>query len=241
MSRIDDTHLRDVLLVALTLSMGSIDAISWLGLGKVYSAFQSGNIVVVGFGLADAPGPPALQAGVSLAAFGLGALISGELVAREVVGAMWPRRVSVVLGTVLTAQAAFLAVWLLVHAHPGDGSADILIAIAALAAGLQTGAIFSLGVRAVFTTAATATWTAIMSNLARGSRSRADLWRLTSVVIGAFAGAVAGGALMVHASPRSCLAPALTLGVLMTAELALGRRTQAPRSSDVPAPTVTAS
>ena len=37
------------------------------------------------------------------------------------------------------------------------------------------------------------------------------------------------------------LAPALTLGVLMTAELALGRRTQTPRSASVPAPTVTAS
>jgi uncharacterized membrane protein YoaK (UPF0700 family) len=242
MRRVTDSHLRDVLLVALTLSMGSIDAVSWLGLGKVYSAFQTGNIVVLGFGVAGAAGPPVMRAAVSLVSFGLGALIASELVRRHIVGDLWPRRVSVVLTGVGVTQVAFLALWLAVHGHPASSSADVLIGLGALAAGMQTGAIFSLGIRAVFTSAATATWTAIMSDLARGSRAPADLGRLLAVVVGAFAGAVAGGALMLHARHLApVLAPALTVAVVATAELVLGRRAPAASADRLPTKIVGAS
>jgi uncharacterized membrane protein YoaK (UPF0700 family) len=236
MRRLSDSHLRDVLLVVLTLSMGSIDAVSWIGLGKVYSAFQSGNMVVLGFGVAGATGPPVMRAVISLVSFGLGALIASELVRRDIVGDLWPRRVSVVLGCVAVTQLAFSALWLAVHGHPASSSADVLIGLGSVAAGMQTGAIFSLGIRAVFTTAATATWTAIMSDLARGSRSPADLGRLLAVVIGAFAGAVAGGALMVHARHLApVLAPVLTVAVVATAELSFGRRPATVSAERLPA------
>ena len=213
MRRLQGPHLRDLLLVALALSMGSLDAVSWLGLGRVYSAFQTGNIVVLGFGAAGAAGPPVVRGGASLAAFAIGAFVASRFVARDVPGAVWPRPVTLVLGTVVMVQAAFLALWLAVHGHPSNTSADVLIGVGGLAAGLQTGAIFSLGVRAVFTTAATATVTAIMSDLANGRHAPRDLWRLTAVVLSAFAGATAGGLLMDHARE---LAPVLTLAVTTT-------------------------
>jgi uncharacterized membrane protein YoaK (UPF0700 family) len=224
MRNLDRSHLRDAMLIALTASIGSIDAVSWLGLEKVYSAFQTGNLVVLGFGTAGASGPPVMRAAVSFAAFGCGALVASRFVAVDAADALWPRRVTGVLGGVAIAQMAFLALWLGVGGRPSEHSGDVLIGISALAAGLQTGAIFSLGVRAVFTTAATATWTALMSDIAGGPRVPRDLTRLAAVVLAAFVGAVAGSVLMVHTRDVApLLAPALTVGVVLTASLVFGR------------------
>ncbi len=54
--------LRDWLLFALTLSSGAVDAISYFGL-KIFSAFMTGNLVFLGFGIADIVGSPDLPAG----------------------------------------------------------------------------------------------------------------------------------------------------------------------------------
>ncbi|HJZ35954.1 MAG TPA: YoaK family protein [Solirubrobacterales bacterium] len=242
MGRLDRTHLRDLMLVLLTASIGSIDAVSWLGLGKVYSAFQTGNLVVLGFGTAGAPGPPVMRAAVSFAAFGCGALAASRFVATDPPRGFWPPRVTGVLGVVALAQAAFLALWIGVGGEPANGSADVLIGISALAAGLQTGAIFSVGIRAVFTTAATATWTALMSDLAGGPRVPRDLWRLAAIVAAAFAGAVLGGVLMVDARDVAPLAaPLLTTTVIGTAWVAFGRAPEARRPAPTAGPMVGAS
>ena len=91
----------------------------------------------------------------------------------------------------------------------------------ALAMGIQTAAVFSLGVRAVFTTAATATWAALMGDLSHWTESTQDRRRLASVLAGLFAGAVAGGLLMVHASTW---APVLPLAVTATVVAVAARK-----------------
>ena len=216
---LDDTRLRDVLLIALTVSMGSLDAISYLGLGKVFSAFQTGNIVFLGLGTGGASASVA-RAGISLAAFGLGALIATRIVLGPSPKHIWPRQVTVALGGVTVSLLGFLVFWLLVNGRPSGTSADLLIAISALAAGMQTGAMLRLGVRAVFTTAATATWTALMSDIATdiAHRRAVDLARLAMVVVAAFGGAAAGAALIT--GPRDVapvVATALTALVTVTA------------------------
>jgi hypothetical protein len=55
------------------------------------------------------------------------------------------------------AQAAFAALWLSVGGHASLTAIYFLLAISALGMGFQTAAVFSLGIRGVFTTAATAT------------------------------------------------------------------------------------
>ena len=56
----------------------------------------------------------------------------------------------------------------------GDG----LIAMSALAMGMQTTAVFSLGVRAVFTTAVTATWAVLMGDMSGWSEASGERRRL---------------------------------------------------------------
>jgi uncharacterized membrane protein YoaK (UPF0700 family) len=219
MRRPGDEGVRDALLVALTFSTGAIDAISFLVLGKVFSAFMTGNIVFLGFELGGAAGPSTWRTVASVAAFAVGAAAGARIVAPTAgLHAVWPRRVTAALAAGAVAQTAFLAMWLAVGGDPSSGSADALIAVSALAMGLQTAAVFSLGVRAVFSTAATATWTALMGDLAAWSQTRAERHRLAGVLVALFAGAVAGAVLVVNARTwAACLPLVVSASVVAVA------------------------
>ena len=47
--RMADIRVRDLLLMTLTFSSGAIDAINYLAMGKVFTAFMTGNIVSLRF------------------------------------------------------------------------------------------------------------------------------------------------------------------------------------------------
>ena len=232
----DDRRVRDVLLVALTVSTGAVDAVSWFGLGKVFSAFMTGNVAFLGFRTAGAAGPSVPRVLAALAGFGVGAFVAARIVApTRDSGSVWPRRITVALGGVVAAQVAFLAVWVGVDGHPSSGTGNLLIAISAFAMGMQTAAVFSLGVRAVFTTAATATWAVLMGDLSSWSSSSKDeTRRLAAVLVALFVGAVAGTLLMAHA--RSW-APALPLAV---SGLVVAVAAFAPQARGLPVPSAPA-
>lgn len=226
--RPNDTHLRDILLVALAFAWGSIDAVSFAGLGRVYSTAQSGNLITLGLGAGGAPGAPVLRAGVSVAAFAMGVVIATRIVGHPPAGALWPRRLEAVLVVIAGILIGFLLFWIVVDGHPSSTSADLLIAISALGGGMETGAIFRLGLRAVFTTALTATWTTFASDvdddLTRDRDDAVDQVRLLLVVVGAFAGVAAGGVLLFNGfrDIAPILAPTLTLAVAAIATFAFG-------------------
>jgi uncharacterized membrane protein YoaK (UPF0700 family) len=219
-----DIRIRDLLLVALTVSTGSVDALSWLGLGKVFSAFMTGNFAFLGFRVAGAAGPSVPRVLAALAAFALGAVLAARIVATRDSGVTWPPRVTVALAIALVAQAGFLGMWLAVDAHPSSGAGDALIAISALAMGMQTTAVFSLGVRALFTTAATATWAVLMGDFSGWAQSSRERRRLASVIVGLFAGTVVGALLVVHARTLAAVFPlATTTLVVVVASFVFGR------------------
>jgi uncharacterized membrane protein YoaK (UPF0700 family) len=233
--QLGDRRLRDVLLVALTVSTGAVDAVSWFGLGKVFSAFMTGNFAFLGFRTAGAAGPSVPRVLAALAAFGVGAFVAARIVEpTRNSGMVWPRRVTVALGGVVAAEVAFLAVWVGVDGHPSTGVGHLLIAMSALAMGMQTAAVFSLGVRAVFTTATTATWAVLMGDLSSSSSSRGEARRLAAVIVGLLAGAVAGAFLFAHARDW---APVLPLAV---SSVVVAVAAFAPRARKLPMPSVPA-
>src|SRR2546425_6497991 len=67
------------LLLVLTITTGVIDAVSVLGLGRVFTANMTGNIVFLGFALAGVPGFSPRRSVAALAAFLVGAVIGGLL------------------------------------------------------------------------------------------------------------------------------------------------------------------
>src|ERR1700743_3258877 len=101
-SRGDDRHdevlARNRLLLLLTFASGAVDAICFLGLGKVFTAFMTGNFVFLGMRIAGAPGPHVLSVLVSMSAFAGGVFIATRVVSPTRRTSVWPRRVTLVLG-----------------------------------------------------------------------------------------------------------------------------------------------
>ena len=81
--------------------------------------------------------------------------------------------------------------------------------------GIQTAAVRSLSVQGVFTTAGTFTLVALAGTFA-GFRLRGEMSRLTCVLVGLVACAIAGGLLFLHARSYAPVLPVvITLVVLM--------------------------
>jgi uncharacterized membrane protein YoaK (UPF0700 family) len=218
--------MRDALLIALTVASGAADAISYFGLGKIFSAFMTGNIVFLGFGIAKTGDPDVTAVVVTLCAFAVGSYV-GQRVTTPTAQAneVWPRSVTRLFVLVTLAEASFFVVWSTTAGHPSTALTDVLIALLSLAMGIQTGAVRSLGVQGVFTTAGTFTLVAVVGILA-GSRPKNEMPRLVGVLVGLVTGAVVGGLLFLHA--RS-YAPALPLVITVLVVLAAEMRRRSRR------------
>jgi uncharacterized membrane protein YoaK (UPF0700 family) len=220
-----DLRVRDVLLNALTVSSGAVDAISFLALGKVFSAFMTGNIAFLGFRAAGAGGPGAVAVLASMAGFAAGVYVSTRIVKRSQPSRVWPLDVTVALGLSLIAHAAFVAVWFASHGQPPIQAAHVLLGLWGLAMGMQSAAVRTLHVDGVFTTAATATIIFLVADLTNWSATAAERRRLAGVLISLLAGATAGSLLLVRAHLYAPLLPfAITIAAVATAAAVLRER-----------------
>jgi uncharacterized membrane protein YoaK (UPF0700 family) len=207
----DPHRIRDVLLAVLAFAAGSIDVLSWLALGKVFSAFMTGNVVFLAAGLFAHQSELALHAAIALCAFGAGAWTTAWVMPREDPSVLWPARVTAGLIACALVQLVFWLLWLAVGGHPGS-TLMVLLGISAFAMGIQTAAAVTLGVHAVFTTAVTATWTVLVGDAAHWSATRTERRRLTLVLTGTLLGALAGALVLAHLRLWMPLLPALLTG-----------------------------
>ncbi len=195
------------LLVSMTLVTGLVDAFSYLVLGHVFVANMTGNIVLLGFALAGAPGFSIAASATALAAFFAGALIGGRIGSRH---SAHRDRLHSSAGAI---QALFLAASVILAALSGSpvapGYRYGLIVALATAMGIQNAAARKLAVPDLTTTVLTLTITGIAADsaLAGGPGSKAG-GRLIPVVT-MLAGALAGAVLVRHAPVWYPLAIAL--------------------------------
>jgi uncharacterized membrane protein YoaK (UPF0700 family) len=225
-------EVRDLVLSALTVSSGAIDAISFIALGHVFSAFMTGNVAFLGLRLAGDPAPSAEAILGAMGAFAAGVYASTLIVKPSDQTSLWPHRVTVALGASLIPHAVFLAVWIAVGAAPSTNVAHVLLALWGLAMGMQSAAVRRLRVDGVFTTAATATVIVLVGDLTNWSATGAERRRLTGVLVSLFAGATAGGLLLAHAYAYAPLLPlAMTIAAVATAAIFLRENDAAPNVS----------
>lgn len=179
-------------LLVLTFTTGLIDAVSYLGLGHVFTANMTGNVVLLGFGIAGSGGLPVVAPLVSLCSFVVGAGGGGVLVRR-----LEARHPALVAGT-LGIEVSLLAIAAIVAAataiRPGTISAYIVIALMAFAMGVRNATVRRIAVPDMTTTVLTMTLTGLAaeSSLAGGS-GKGSVRRLAAVVsmlLGAVAGAL---------------------------------------------------
>jgi len=144
-------RIRDLLLNALTVSSGAVDAISFLALGKVFSAFMTGNIAFLGLRVAGAGAPGAVSILVSMVAFTVGVYLSTRIVNHSQSSGIWSQQVTLALSVSLIAHAVFLDMWFATHGQPPIDVAHILLGLWGFAMGMQSAAVRRLHVDGVFT------------------------------------------------------------------------------------------
>ena len=220
-----ELRIRDMLLNALAVSSGAVDAISFLALGKVFSAFMTGNIAFLGLRVAGAPAPGLVSIVVSMAAFAVGVYLSTLIVKRSKDSTGWPQRVTFALGLSLIAHAAFLAIWFASNGQPEIAVAHVLLGIWGIAMGMQSAAVRTLHVDGVFTTAATATVIFLVGDITNWSATVVERRRLAGVLLSLFIGATAAGLLLVHAHIYAPVLPfVITVVAVATAATLLRER-----------------
>ncbi len=199
-------------LLVLTFVTGIVDAVSVLGLGRVFTANMTGNVVFLGFAAAGVSEFSIARSLTALAAFLAGAVLGGRLGSRmaEPGRLRWLR-------TAAACEAALLVVAGLASIGFNLASAPLtlhlhaLIVLTAVAMGLRNATVRRLAVPDLTTTVLTLTLTGIAadSSLARGKNPRFR-YRAASVVF-MFSGAVVG-ALLLRLGPA---APLLLSGLLV--------------------------
>jgi len=202
-----------VTLAALTVVSGFVDAVSFLGLGHVFTANMTGNVVLIGFAAAGAPGFSVAASLTAVGAFMAGAVAGGRL-AHMIHRLKRLLLVAMVIEVCCTTTAAIVA-----GTTPGIGSGwprEVVIALLAGAVGLRNSAVHRIGVPDMSTTVLTTTLTrlASRSRLAGGANPHARLG--TTSLLSMFGGALIGALLVLHAGATWALSIAAGI-VAMTA------------------------
>ncbi|MGF1239415.1 YoaK family protein [Streptomyces sp. 2-6] len=182
-------------LLGLTVVSGMIDAVSYLGLGHVFTANMTGNVVVLGFAAVGAPGFSIPHTVTSLACFLVGALAGGRVAARYggVSRRAWAR-VTLAAEAVLVGASAVIA-----YAAPGAAATVYaLIALTAFAMGLRNVTVRKLGVADLTTTVLTMTLTGLASDSRAAGGPGHRSGRRVAAVLAMLLGAVLGAWLVLH-------------------------------------------
>lgn len=201
-------------LLALTFASGIVDAVSYLGLGRVFSANMTGNVVLLGFGIAGSAGLPILAPIISLGAFLLGAGTGGLLGSRLGHRQAAHLSAALTLEAVLIAGATILAAATDVRVRSAAG--DVVIGLLALAMGVQTATARRLAVPDLPTTVLTQTLTGLAGDSRLFGGTGKGTARRGTAVAAMLAGAVTG-ALLVRASIVLTLAAAGALALVIQA------------------------
>lgn len=122
-------------LLVLTFVTGIIDAVSFLALGQVFAAMQTGNVIFLGLGIADMSGAPVLAPLIALGAFLAGGSAAVLLTPRLSPDSGNGLQSAMVAEIGLLGIAAVLAA--LANVEPGELTAYLLIAILSGAMGLR--------------------------------------------------------------------------------------------------------
>lgn len=203
-------------LLVLTFVTGIVDAVSFLALGQVFAAMQTGNVIFLGLGIAGAAGAPVLAPLISLVAFVAGGGLAALLARRHPprpghgLGAALATEVSLLAGAAVIAAAADVS--------PGALSAYATIALLALAMGVRNTMVRGFGGPNLATTVLNLTLTALTSPAPLSVASGSDLAQRAAAFLAILAGAATGALLL-----QTSLALPLAIAAAITLVAGLGR------------------
>lgn len=207
--------IKNGLLLALAFAAGYLDALSYLGLGHVFTANMTGNTVLLGIALAEFDGGAIARSSFALAGFLAGAAIGAWIVERDHSVSRWPRAVTLALMLESLILLAFAAGWYLTHDTLASATTTaVLIVLSALAMGVQSAAVIRLEITGIATTYLTGTLTNLVARLMGRSRRKKKPIR-SSVLLAAVLIVYIGGAVIAAVDLPRNLALTLVLPVAL--------------------------
>ena len=206
-------------LLVMTAVTGLVDAVSFLSLGRVFTANMTGNIVILAFATARVPGLSIARSLTALLSFLVGAIFGGRIMARA--GADSQIRLAAqafVLEVVFLLAVSFCSIGYRSDLLENSFQPFALIALTAVAMGTRNAAVRKLAIPDLTTTVLTLTITGIGadSSLANGNNPR--LGRRVASVAAMFLGA-ALGAVIIRYSISAALALASAISFVCSTAL----------------------
>jgi uncharacterized membrane protein YoaK (UPF0700 family) len=183
-------------LFTLTVVTGIVDAVSFLGLDRVFTANMTGNVIFLGFAAAGAAEISVVRAATALCAFACGSLAAGLLLHR------WTRTPTSALLAAMYAESTLLlgvaGTALAFGRLPPDAFVYTAIVVIAVAMGLRNAVVRRLAVADLTTTVLTSTVTDLAAMSALAGSSGAGTARRLMAIASMLGGAVAGTLLLRH-------------------------------------------
>lgn len=202
-----------VLMLILTVGTGIIDAVGYLGLDRVFTGNMTGNVVILGMGLAGADDLPVAGPLVALGCFMAGAAGAGRAVRGRAPGSGWSARHTVVMAAVAAVLAASGAVALTVE-DPSPAVVKAITGALGFAMGCQAGAARHLAITDLTTVVITSTLTGLAADSVLGQGTGQPWLRRTAAIVLIAVGAALGAVLLrVHAGWGMVCVAALTAAV----------------------------
>ncbi|MFJ9605901.1 YoaK family protein [Kitasatospora sp. NPDC101176] len=194
---------------ALTVSAGAVDAVTFLGLGHAFAALATGNVLLLGFGAAQTAGIPVARPAEAVASFVIGAAAANTVIARASGrGRRWLVLVLAAEAAALAAAGGYATAVGGTGALPG-GAEALVAALVAGAMGWRSRGMLEAGVPEMPTTVAQITLVKLLADVlsihtAPSPRLVLVRARRSATVLGMFVGGALGALLL-----RSGAGPAL--------------------------------
>ncbi|WP_181310922.1 YoaK family protein [Nocardioides campestrisoli] len=178
------------LMLSLTFSTGISDGVAYFGLGGTFTGNMTGNVLLLGIGLAPGTHLAVLSPSLAVAGFTVGAALAGRAL-RDEVGA-WPRRTTWLLAAVAGTLLVLGAVVVTLDPVPRPAQVSATT-VAATAMGMQAAVARRVAVKDVNTVVVTSTLTALASQPLSGADHTAGALRrflaVALLLVGALLGA----------------------------------------------------
>ncbi|GAA4848317.1 YoaK family protein [Paenibacillus vulneris] len=144
---------RHIIILLLCMTAGIVDVVGYLGLGHVFTANMTGNIVLMGLSIGRVEGLAVLRSVIALVGFIAGTALAALIVNKDKTPSLWPRAVTTALSIEWMILVAFAITsgWI----RETDSGVYFLIILLSVAMGMQTTAARRLGIAGISTTVLT--------------------------------------------------------------------------------------
>ncbi|GAA0830241.1 YoaK family protein [Streptosporangium amethystogenes subsp. fukuiense] len=212
MPEVRDGRPSDVSLAGLTAISGLVDAISYVGIGQVFMANMTGNLLILGFAAGDPSKFPLVATAIAVLGFFLGAGLAGRLTDRV----SNVRRRMVLAMTMETSLFAVTTVGSFLLPTTQAGRYPLIVALG-LAMGGRNTVVRRLKIPEISTTVVTGTLANLAADSVLGTGKRTRARRRAGEIVSLVLGACVGVLLLRHLGFNATLAALTLLMAVITA------------------------